>query len=153
MKKKEVSKVKVYSYHELCMNSYGVQNMLIVQHNFPKYFYEGDYINSYYSDRFSSEDWENALQHISHELHIDEWVELEADEDLLDELLHFASALFKRDVTGVRIVRYTNASSGYPVWRIDVFSKGSDTLNEYDYQPNYEIQWGVNKHGEIEYWF
>lgn len=132
MRRHEVTKVKPYSYREYANNPYNVQNVLLVEHNFPTFYYEGDFISSVYSDRVSTEQWEKATEDIQNKWNLENWRNLGSE-----KLLKFASNLYQRDITGIRVIRYTNVSNGYPCYRIDVFAKGEATPNDHVFKANY----------------
>lgn len=59
-------------------------------------------------------------------------------------MIAFANAIFAASVeevgipiTGVRVVRYTNVSTGYGTWRIDAFGKAPATPKQENNSPNY----------------
>lgn len=126
-KKYPVSAVKPYDTSEFYYNTYNIQNMLIVQHDFPTHVYKdennkGDFLCTTYSDRVPSEDWEKALKHIHPSRSCDMWHLVPKE-----QLLKFASELFKQEMTGIRVIRDTHSLTGYPIWRIEGFTKGEGT--------------------------
>lgn len=140
MKKHQVTKTEPYSYGLFYSKPYSIQNMLIYQYQFPYEYYEDDYVDSVYSDRIPHDKYEKAIKKYLKDKTTWSW-------DTPDEnhkiSLAFFSEIFGRKITGYRIVRYTNVSSGYPVWRFDVFAKSKKT-------PNTELYSG--QHGEnVEY--
>lgn len=146
-KKCNVATVKPYDFNQFYCNSYNIQNMLITQYNFPKFFYkkendwsDGDFIDSVYTDRISSENWKRAIKHITLNRNCDCWNQANSE-----ELIAFANELYSDSlkdkdfkITGIRVIRYTNVSSGYPTWRIDVFGKSPNTPNNHKYGIMYD---------------
>lgn len=148
MKRCSTNKVKPYDYTQFYRNSYGIQNMLITQVEFPRFYYEGDYINSVYTDRISDEQWSESVKHININMNCDEWHRVKDE-----ELIRFASTLFNREITGVRVIRYTHAMSGFPLWRIDAFCRAEGSINDYDYRPYYEKESFIDPLTGEEYFF
>ncbi|ATF13641.1 hypothetical protein A616_17135 [Brevibacillus brevis X23] len=122
--------------------------MLIAQVNFPRNYYKGDYITSVYTDRINSEQWSAAVKHISINMNCDEWHRVQDE-----EMIRFASALFKRKITGVRVIRFTHAMSGFPLWCIDAFCKHEGSTNDYDYRPYYEKESFIDPLTGEEYFY
>lgn len=95
-------------------DDYNVQNMLERQFNFPAQFYHGqDEYHREWDDRRYTE-WRAAVEKFG------KWRELD-DEKFLQFCCMVNGVDPKKKATGCRIVRYTNVSSGYPTYAIDVF--------------------------------
>jgi hypothetical protein len=117
---------------------FDIQNMLYRQVNFPAYFHTasdpilgivngaGDQMERYWSDR-DYHGWENACQFLS-EKYPNQSFEGFISSSTPEDFLAFVKYLHKEgDITGARLLRYTNASSGYPTYAIDVFIKSPQT--------------------------
>lgn len=143
MNRYEMNKVKPFSWSGV--SGYNTQNMFIAQCDFPKCWYEGDFVHSVYSDRVPSEKWNEAIKHISVNRNPDGWTNVPKT-----ELKKFASTLFEQEITGVRITRWSN-SGGFPLWRIDVYKKGKNSPKNPVSNSGYyeESQWEMDKFGRI----
>ena len=96
------------------------------QVNFPYHFHDEDYVSSVYNDRIPFEKWrELQSKHFSANA-----PSLEFEAPDREKMMALLEEYFGRKLTGYRIVRYTSVSSGYPVWRFDVFAKSEKTPEE-----------------------
>lgn len=110
MSKYEIEKCKAH-YEG---NSYNEQNVLVVQHNFPTCFYGSDELHSVYNDRIPN-DAEMQKRSKDNPAQWGDWKRVKPKDGKI-----FLQKMFNTDrIDGYRIVRYTNVSNGYPLWRID----------------------------------
>ena len=114
---------------------YSVQNMLVRQADFPAEYFDGDVVDSEWNDRArinfemahkqhfpegtegTSRNWVETMRHMPQETFL-AWCKVAVYGD---------TGNIRAQLTGARLVRFTNASSGYPAYRVDVFTKGKDT--------------------------
>lgn len=135
MNKIELRKVKHYGMINWFKESYTAQDVLIVHVNYPRYIYQGDYVDSVYNDR-ESDKWLEAIATSQLCNHPDNWIGDATEE----QIMKFAKTLFAdQNIEGCQVVRHTNVSNGYPLWRLDVF-KSKNKGVQYDFNPNYEIK-------------
>lgn len=129
--KLKVTKAKRYNLGEYYTNSYDIQNMLLGQVNFPYAYNKGDYMNSVYSDRLPYELYNNALKKAGCNQWMDNWATSASDE----QLLTFVREVFEKpEITGCRILRFTNVSSGYPCYRFDVYIQTDNKIKTFSGQ-------------------
>ncbi len=123
--RRNVDKARQHDSDEIIYNSYNVQNMLINQLNFPFFYHDGDYIDFVWTDRMPYERYRELITK-----HFDEkscqW-DWGFDSN---KMMSFLKDYFNRELTGYRVIRYTNVSSGYPVYLINVFAKSDKTPQE-----------------------
>lgn len=102
---------------------YKLDNMELKAVNFPARVDE-DHITSTWSDRIL---WDKARAVITtSSMYGDAFYAGVSDVELLKWAQIIADEInFNHQVTGVRVVRYTNPSSGYPILRADLASGGS----------------------------
>ena len=93
---------------------FSVQNMLIRQVNFPAYYHQGDFIFDQYTDRM----YETV--HAANEKYPGKIEDL-SSEDFVQYCREACGV--EQQITGARIVRFTNVSSGYPCDRIDLYCR------------------------------
>ena len=110
---------------------YSLNNMLMKSYNFPARVKKGDLYGAY-QDRIS-ELWysdkakELLVQHNPKASWGDHGYAYLTDESLLNFAQYIADALdFGKKVTGARIIRFTNAMSGYPVYYLE-FAHGGES--------------------------
>lgn len=105
-----------YNYNRLYgSEKYNLQNMLLKQVNFPRYYSDEDKLYDIWSDRVYTE-WMQADRLIDTNQTGDAWYAGATDKSFL----RFASEVFSLinkepiELTGAALVRYTNVSNGYP---------------------------------------
>ena len=132
----KVTKVKPFDLNALFINGYGlsydVQDMLLRQFNFPFKYDSEDFIFDFWDDRIDGIKWEKAFKkHFGSEGINTTW-----DNQPAEKIMGFLEEIAEHKLTGFRIVRYTNVSSGYPTLRFDVFEKSSKTPNQRTFSSN-----------------
>lgn len=113
-----------FDYNRLYgQEKYNLNNMTLAKVNFPYSVNEGK-ITSVWSDHIYKE-YRNAIAEVTSAQNGDAFWNGVSSEQLLKFASDVAKAVnFEPEVTGVRIVRFTNVMSGYPVLRIDIASGG-----------------------------
>lgn len=121
--------------------SYTLSNMLVRQEGYPRFAYvgeesgaTGDYLNSAWSDR-EPDAWSEAVKAADPEESCrgggaEEFFRRLSREAFLEffrAFLRAAGAAPRVEITGGRIVRFTNHASGYPCYRADFFGKHRET--------------------------
>jgi len=121
----EITPCKHAGHPELQTHPYNAQNILLVQQDFPAEVHSIEELACVYQDRVYTE-WREGIEFLQKQtgdkgFH---WSSVQPD-----DLKKFASIVcadwlkhIGREVTGVRVVRYTNVASGYPCLRLDVYS-------------------------------
>ncbi len=122
----EVIKCKRAYHPDLHSLPYSCQNILIRQYNFPAEFNAVEEMYCEYQDRIPEQwekgrKWYNKKTGNKYGINIDsmteknfvKWAEVIAQRWL---------KMIGRKITGLRVVRYTNVSSGYPCLRLDIYS-------------------------------
>lgn len=114
---------------------YNLQDMFMVETpGFPTEVESPSHVGSVYSDRCRTE-WRTASMGINSTYAGDAWWAGVSAEDLLEFGRRLGKALeFKHEITGVRIVRYTDGG-GFPLYRADLTSGGTrkTSSNRYGY--------------------
>jgi hypothetical protein len=111
---------------------YSLDNMTLASVNFPDVVDSGK-ITSEWSDRIFTS-WDAASKDLKSTYNADAFWAGVSSTDLLTFAKAIAEAVnFTHEVTGVRIVRFTNAASGYPVLRIDITSGGKKNPVKFHY--------------------
>lgn len=124
--RKEVVSVEAFDISEIRRNSYNVQNMLVDQFNFPRFYHNGDFTSEIWSDRILHEKWMKLI-----EKYFDGNLRsFEYNAPNRRKILPLFEELCGNPITGYRIVRYTNVSSGFPTYRFDLFGKSKNTPDE-----------------------
>ena len=139
---------------------YNLCNMLVRQEAFPRYIYEGEATGTgdahyeIWSDRVH-EAWSQAVEAADPE----ESARGGGAEDFfrrlsresffrfLGKLIEATRGEPRHPVTGGRIVRYTNVSSGYPCYRVGIFCKSPETPSCSAAAPitrRPRANWGIN---------
>lgn len=129
MRKIQVEKADPFDPSRLWGNEkYSLQNMLMRQVNFPAYCHQGDVMVSVWSDR-AYETWRAAgekYRAIVGEqvggLESGAFLSAMGEQDFLGWCREAIG--YDKPITGARIIRYTNAASGYPCYRIDLYARG-----------------------------
>ena len=99
---------------------YSLQNMLLKSVNAPRRLPADCSAHSVWSDRAYSE-WKKAGEGVKSREFGDAWWHGVTEADFLAFLRRIAVELgMNQEVTGGRMVRYTNHSSGYPTLRLDI---------------------------------
>lgn len=118
----QFSPVDPFDWNRLWGNEkYSLQNMLLKQVNMPTELFPGEECFEVYDDRVYSE-WREAWPLLKYEAGGGPDAALNRANN--EDFLAFASKLFslinKREITltGATAIRYTNYSSGYPVYRV-----------------------------------
>jgi hypothetical protein len=137
----EIEPAKPIQLFDFYADRYNIQNALVVQYDFPTFVYinkdnweDGDFFGDTYSDRFDSDLYSLAYNIINQKnlYSLDN-----ANKIPKKKLLEFANFLYAdclkdgRKITGVRILRFTNVSNGYPYYRIDAFAKSPKTPDDH----------------------
>jgi hypothetical protein len=122
----EMTPVNRYEHWEILerRRNYNLQNSLVSEYNYPDYYYKdknnwnnGDFVGSTYTDCLD-DDQRAKIKGIPYN----------SQKCSNEDLIRLGNLIFDRkDITGVRVVEFTNVSTGYPLWRIDAFAKASDT--------------------------
>lgn len=120
---------------------YSLCNMLVRQESFPRYAYEGeepgtgdahygiwsDHVYQAWDEAVKAADPEESARGGGPE-HFFRRLSREAFLRFLVKLLEaIGGGAPRHPVTGGRIVRFTNVSSGYPCYRVDIFCKSPET--------------------------
>lgn len=123
----KTSKVDRYNPYRLYdSEKYSLSNMLLKDAKFPTDV-DQDKVGSVWDDRVYSE-WREAMEEIKSTESGDGWWAGVSNRDLLAftrRLIKKIDPDWKHKITGARIVRYTNMSSGYPTLRLDYASGGT----------------------------
>lgn len=123
--KKTYQKIKQYFFDKweeedfVEQNPYNIQNMLMVEYDMPNVIFiwegknptkkEGDEIGSIYLDRIGK-NCVYPYERMSKQ-----------------EFFEFVKEIVGKEVSGARMVRFTNVATGYPTPRLDYFIKGKDS--------------------------
>jgi len=122
----EVNKADPFDINRLWGDEkYNLQNMLMRQVNFPAYCYERDIMWSVYHDRAYDTFYaacEKYLKPMGGGLEGGSSLNALSSEKFLEFCREAIGC--DKPITGARFIRYTNVSSGYPCYRIDVYAKG-----------------------------
>jgi hypothetical protein len=118
------SEMDGFNFNRLYGNEkYNLQNMELKSVNFPA---QAEHYHSIYEDRALTE-WRKAAEGIESRQSGDAFWAGVSDKDVLVFAQRMADALsFKHKVTGARISRHTNWSSGYPILLLEMTSGGKN---------------------------
>jgi hypothetical protein len=136
--------VDQFDYSRLYGNEkYSLQKMELKSASFPAQVEPGK-ATAVWSDRMPSE-WEKAGDGIKSNQSGDAWWAGVSEKDLLIFAQRMADAIhFEHKVTGARITRYTNASSGYPCLVLELTSGGKGIRGP---KMQRRSRYGYGKHG------
>jgi hypothetical protein len=137
----EIMKALPAGHHDLQSKPYSCQNILKKQLNFPAKVFDTEELACVYSDRVYSA-WEEGRKFVLKKMKTD-YFRLE---DLDDKtFMSWGRIIFRdwlkhnhRQLTGLRVVRHTNVSSGYPVMRIDGYSRKTNYPKVKTYSSSYD---------------
>jgi len=102
---------------------YSLTEMTLREVNFPDEVEDG-HVTSTWSDRVGSDAWYAAKEGIESRMSGDAWWNGVSSEDFLAFAAKIAVIVgFKHEVTGARMVRYTDGG-GYPCLRLDITNGG-----------------------------
>ncbi|MFA5175774.1 MAG: hypothetical protein WC413_00745 [Candidatus Nanoarchaeia archaeon] len=117
--KTEFSKVKPMACGETISHPYTAQNILEDQLNFPQFHFPLDKVDSIYSDRMKQ--WDREKYEKLLKKYFNKGKGFSSN---MKKTSKFLEEYFGIKIDGFRIVRFTNVSSGYPVWRFDIYTRG-----------------------------
>lgn len=94
--------------------------MLLKAVNMPSFAYSDEWVNDVWSDRFQNAFWDNAKRLIKSHYNGDAFFAGATDQSFLEWAIAVMSEVENKVVplTGAAVIRYTNASSGFPTLRL-----------------------------------
>jgi hypothetical protein len=139
MPKLSVDKCSPYKLERIFgVEKYSLNNMLIRQADFPANISSNDNLISIWTDKVEIPFISATTKYLS-EIKKGPF-ESGLGIQSLDKLSFLSymkdSVEFTDDITGARMVRFTNASSCYPVYRIDLYIQSSDNKSQILYSDN-----------------
>lgn len=126
---------------------YSLQNMLMRQVRFPAYFHEGDLFSEWWSDhayktfQAACEKYRGRVGPNAGSFEGGDFLSALSEDDFVEFCREAIGA--EHPATGARVVRHTNASSGYPVYSIQVFAvgEGNPDVPVYSSQDAPNVNW------------
>jgi len=136
MEKRKFSPTEFHTESYKRQHCYSYQNDLLFQHNFPLYYYDGDFVSGFYEDRTWSwsNHWTEALNRLSSsdrkriEPHLKSGTMIGWNKMSIKDLLKLLQAQYPdKNIVGFRLIRNINVSNGYPCDYLECFGKGENT--------------------------
>jgi len=151
-----INKARPWNYLELCGdNRYDVQNMLVRQYRFPAECYRSDTIPSTYQDRDHGA-WRRACDDFNPKTEKGYGVNESDMQSCTDKkFLQFCRVfLHNKELTGCRVIRYTNRANGFRCLLVMGYKRGEGNPKVKVYSdedaPNVEqpVEQKMSMHGD-----